>query len=124
MIQVSLKKVIKIKFMCCTEFCNIDGIAVDVRQVAALGQLKNTFGMGKREAEAVMQEVTVKIYRRMLAKAVQNGDLEAAPSKAMFLQNLCDTLQFDPAKAGEVHEGANFCQLSEPVSATYIYKSC
>ena len=76
-----------------------------MEQVAALGQLRNTFGMGKREAEDIMAEVTAKIYRRMLAKAVQSGDLDAAPSKAMFLQNLCDTLQFDPAKASEVHEG-------------------
>lgn len=74
-------------------------------QVPLLGQLKNTFGMGKREAEAVLQEVTVKVYRRMLAQAVQGGALEAAPSKAAYLQNLCDTLQFDPAKAGQVHEG-------------------
>lgn len=76
-----------------------------VDQVVALGQLRNTFGMGKREAEEVMLEVTVKIYRRMLAKAVQNGDLAAAPSKAVFLQNLCETLQFDPAKASAVHTG-------------------
>ncbi|KAG0587880.1 hypothetical protein KC19_2G198400 [Ceratodon purpureus] len=80
------------------------GGKLEENKVVALGQLRNTFGMGKREAESIMQEVTVKIYRRMLAKAVQNGDLDAAPSKAMFLQNLCDTLQFDPAKAGEVHE--------------------
>ncbi|XP_024401478.1 protein TIC110, chloroplastic [Physcomitrium patens] len=73
-------------------------------KVIALGQLRNTFGMGKREAEDVMQEVVVKIYRRLLAKAVQNGDLEAAPSKAVFLQNLCDTLKFDPTKASQIHE--------------------
>jgi len=79
------------------------GGRLEADKVVALGQLRNTFGMGKREAEEVMLEVTVKIYRRMLAKAVQNGDLDAAPSKAVFLQNLCETLQFDPAKASAVH---------------------
>lgn len=91
-----------------------------MEQVVALGQLRNTFGMGKREAEDIMQEVTVKIYRRMLAKAVQNGDLDAAPSKAMFLQNLCDTLQFDPVKAGEVHEG-NILKLARIYVIASLY---
>jgi hypothetical protein len=73
--------------------------------VVALGHLRNTFGMGKRESEDVLQEVTVKVYRRRLSQAVQGGDLDAAPSKAVFLQELCDTLQFDPEKAAQVHTG-------------------
>lgn len=73
-------------------------------KVAALNQLKNIFGLGKRESEAIMMDVASKVYRRLLAKAFSAGDLKAAESKAAFLQNLCDQLRFDPQKANEVHE--------------------
>lgn len=74
-------------------------------KVAALGKLKNVFALGNREAEDIMQEVSVKIYRKRLAQAaVVGGDLDKAPSKASFLQTLCDSLRFDPEKAKEVHE--------------------
>ncbi|KAL3700437.1 hypothetical protein R1sor_018459 [Riccia sorocarpa] len=73
-------------------------------KVESLGQLKNVFGMGNREADDILLEVTVKTYRRKLAQAVSSGELDAAPSKAVFLQKLCEELQFDPRKAGEVHE--------------------
>ena len=52
-----------------------------------------------------MLDVTSKVYRKRLAQAVTGGDLEAADSKASFLQNLCEELQFDPQKASEIHEG-------------------
>lgn len=70
-----------------------------------MNQLRNIFGLGKREAETVILDVTSKVYRKKLAQAVTRGDLEAADSKAAFLQNLCDELHFDPQKASEIHEG-------------------
>lgn len=73
-------------------------------KVAALNQLKNIFSLGNRETEQIMLEITTKVYRRRLSQVVGGGDLEAAPSKAVFLQNLCDELRFDPQKASEVHE--------------------
>ncbi|EFJ20681.1 hypothetical protein SELMODRAFT_443745 [Selaginella moellendorffii] len=69
-----------------------------------LAQLKNTFGIGNREADDIMLDITTKVYRRRLSLAVTDGDLDAATSKATFLQNLCNSLQFDPAKASKVHE--------------------
>lgn len=75
-------------------------------QIASLNQLKNIFGFGKREAEAITLEITSKVYRKRLAQAVSGGNLEMADSKAAFLQNLCDELHFDPEKASELHEGS------------------
>ncbi|XP_058747968.1 protein TIC110, chloroplastic [Vicia villosa] len=71
---------------------------------AALNQLKNIFGLGKREAEAILLDVTTKVYRKRLGQTVSSGELELADSKAAFLQNLCDELRFDPQKASELHE--------------------
>ncbi|KAK6938221.1 Protein TIC110, chloroplastic [Dillenia turbinata] len=73
-------------------------------KLAGLNHLKNIFGLGKREAEAIMLDVTSKVYRKRLAQAVSTGDLEAADSKAAYLQNLCDELHFDPQKASQIHE--------------------
>lgn len=68
-------------------------------------QLKNIFGLGNREAEAITLDVTSKVYRKRLSQAFNGGDLEAADSKAAFLQNLCEELHFDPQKASQIHEG-------------------
>ncbi|GMG98172.1 hypothetical protein Nepgr_000012 [Nepenthes gracilis] len=73
-------------------------------KLAALNQLRNIFGLGKREAESIILDVTSKVYRKQLIQAVSGGKLEAVDSKAAFLQNLCDQLQFDPEKASEIHE--------------------
>jgi hypothetical protein len=67
--------------------------------------LKNIFGLGNRQAEAITLDITSKVYRKRLSQAVTGGDLETADSKATFLQNLCDELHFDPQKASEIHEG-------------------
>ncbi|KAJ7564728.1 hypothetical protein O6H91_02G030900 [Diphasiastrum complanatum] len=78
--------------------------SLEQEKVNALSQLKNIFGLGNREAESIMLDVTIKVYRRRLSQAVTGGELEAAPSKAVFLQNLCDSLHFDPENASKVHE--------------------
>lgn len=73
-------------------------------KLAALGQLRNIFGLGKKEAESITIDVTSKVYRKRLAESVTGGVLQAAESKAAFLQNLCEELHFDTEKAVEIHE--------------------
>ncbi|RZB50828.1 protein TIC110, chloroplastic-like [Glycine soja] len=73
-------------------------------KVAALNLLRKFFGLGKREAEAIMLDVTSRVYRKKLAQAVSGGSLEMTDSKETFLQKLCDELHFDPQKACEIHE--------------------
>ncbi|CAI0399640.1 unnamed protein product [Linum tenue] len=82
----------------------LSGGQMEDSKVASLNQLKNIFGLGKRESEAITLEVTSKVYRKRLSQAVSGGDLEVADSKAAFLQNLCEELHFDPLKAKEIHE--------------------
>ncbi|CAL0317757.1 unnamed protein product [Lupinus luteus] len=82
----------------------LSGGRMEDNKLAALNQLRNIFGFGKREAEAVSLDVTSKVYRKRLGQAVSSGELEVADSKAKFLQNLCDELHFDPQKASELHE--------------------
>lgn len=77
---------------------------MEENKLAALNQLKNIFGLGKRQAEAITLDITSKVYRKRLSQAVTGGDLEMADSKAAFLQNVCDELHFDPQKASEIHE--------------------
>lgn len=54
-----------------------------------------------------MLEITTKIYRKRLSQAVSSGDLEIATSKAAFLQNLCEEIQFESEKASQIHEGSD-----------------
>ncbi|OVA12664.1 hypothetical protein BVC80_9017g17 [Macleaya cordata] len=89
---------------------------IEESKLVSLNHLKNIFGLGKREAEAIMMEVTSKVYRRRLSQAVSSGDLEAADSKAAFLQNLCDELHFDPQKASEIHEEIYRQKLQQSVA--------
>ncbi|CAN4115766.1 unnamed protein product [Withania somnifera] len=56
------------------------------------------------EADTITLDVTSKVYRKRLAQAVTSGELEAAGSKAAYLQNICEELNFDPQKALEIHE--------------------
>ncbi|WVZ59445.1 hypothetical protein U9M48_009585 [Paspalum notatum var. saurae] len=79
-----------------------DGI-VDEEKLAPLNELRNIFGLGKREAEGILSDVKAQIYRRTIAK-VFNTELASVPSKAAFLQILCEKLQFDPELASKMHE--------------------
>ncbi|CAN6460258.1 unnamed protein product [Victoria cruziana] len=89
---------------------------IEENELTALNHLRNIFGLGKRETEAIMFDVTSKAYRRRLSQAVTRGDLEIASSKAAFLQNLCDELRFDPQKASEIHEDIYRQKLQHAVS--------
>ncbi|KAG5224980.1 chloroplast inner envelope family protein [Salix suchowensis] len=82
----------------------LSGGRMEEHKLAALNQLKNIFGLGKREAESITLDITSKVYRKRLAQGVSSGDLEFSDSKAAFLQNLCEELHFDPQKATEIHE--------------------
>jgi hypothetical protein len=73
-------------------------------QLAPLNELRNIIGLGKREAEGILSDVKALIYRRTLAK-VFNTELASVPSKAAYLQILCEKLQFDPELASKMHEG-------------------
>lgn len=77
---------------------------LEENKARTLSQLRNVFGLGKREAETITLDVTSKVYRKRLSQAVSSGDLEAADSKALYLQNICEELYFDPEKASEIHE--------------------
>lgn len=83
---------------------SLSGGRMEENKLAALNQLRNIFGLGKRESEAITIDVTSKVYRKRLGQAVSVGALEAADSKASFLQSLCEELHFDPQKASEIHE--------------------
>lgn len=83
-------------------------------QVAELALLKNIFGLGNKEADALTLEVTARVYRRRLRAAVQDGTLENAASKAEFLEQLCDDIRLDPDQAFKINEGrqaVSFCRL-------------
>ncbi|PIN19551.1 hypothetical protein CDL12_07782 [Handroanthus impetiginosus] len=82
----------------------VSGGRMEENKLAALGQLRNILGLGRRESESISLEVTSQVYRRRLQQAVSSGDLINADSKAAYLQNLCEELQFDPEKATEIHE--------------------
>nr|XP_043635494.1 protein TIC110, chloroplastic [Erigeron canadensis] len=83
---------------------SLSGGRMEKDKLATLSQLRNIFGLGKREAESIAIDVTSKVYRKLLAESVTGGALEAADSKAAFLQNLCEQLHFDTEKAIEIHE--------------------
>ncbi|KAK1695098.1 hypothetical protein QYE76_011795 [Lolium multiflorum] len=76
---------------------------LDNEKLTPLNDLRNIFGLGKREAESIISDVKSQAYRKRLAKCF-NSDLAAAPSKASFLQNLCEELHFDPELASKMHE--------------------
>ncbi|KAL9251913.1 TIC110, chloroplastic-like protein [Drosera capensis] len=82
----------------------LSGGFIEENKLADMNQLKPIFGLGEQEVEAIALDVTSKTYRRQLSQAVSSGELEAADSKAVFLQNLCDRLLLDPEKASKIHE--------------------
>jgi hypothetical protein len=71
---------------------------------AEAGALKVLFGMGNKEAEDVVIDVTTTVYREQLRDAVKSGALDAAESPAAVLQSICEKLQFPPETAAEVNK--------------------
>lgn len=89
---------------------------LEENKLVALGQLRNIFGLGRREAESITLDITSKVYRKRLAQAVTSGDLVVADSKAAYLQNLCEELHFDPEKAIVIHEDIYRQKLQQAVT--------
>ena len=89
----------------------------------ALGRLRNLFGLGTKEADAVELAITSTVYRQFLANAVTSGELEAAESKAAYLEDLCDNLNLDPEEAFKIHEG-NFILLLFSVIFPHPWLMC
>ncbi|KAG0472684.1 hypothetical protein HPP92_014541, partial [Vanilla planifolia] len=89
---------------------------LEEKKLVALKKLKNIFGLGIREGDAILLDITTKVYRKRLSQAVSGGDLESASSKAAYLQNLCDELHFDPEKASKIHEEIYRQKLQQYVS--------
>ncbi|KHG09192.1 chloroplast protein [Gossypium arboreum] len=95
---------------------SLSGGRMEKDKLTALNQLRNILGLGNKEAEAIILDVTSKVYQKRLSEAFQGGDLEMADSKAAFLQNLCEELHFDPQKASQIHEEIYRKKLQQCVS--------
>ncbi|XWS71924.1 hypothetical protein CRYUN_Cryun03dG0180200 [Craigia yunnanensis] len=95
---------------------SLSGGCMEKNKLIALNQLRIILGLGNKEAEAIILDVTSKVYQKRLSEAFQSGDLEMADSKAAFLQNLCEELHFDPEKASEVHEEIYWKKLQQCVA--------
>lgn len=89
-----------------------DGQFTDACQ-ATLGELRTTFGMGAKEADAIVADVSLKVYRMALRKGLADGTLAAAASPARFLQELCDALKFPPPAAEGVNNELYRARLEE-----------
>jgi hypothetical protein len=77
--------------------------AVSEETLQRAGELRTAFGMGAKEADAIVADVTTKVYRIVLKKQLEEGVLAAASSPARALQALCDALRFAPPSAEAVN---------------------
>ncbi|XP_051113246.1 protein TIC110, chloroplastic [Andrographis paniculata] len=94
----------------------LSGGRMEEIKLVALNQLRNVFGLGRREAESIALEVTSQAYRRRLQLAVSTGDLLRSDSKAAYLQQLCEELRFDPEMAVKIHEDTYRRKLQQLVA--------
>jgi hypothetical protein len=85
-----------------TQGCEEGTFSAELKENA--GALKVLFGMGNKEAEDVVIDVTTKVYREQLRDAVKSGALDNAESPAAVLQKICEALQFPPEIAAEVNK--------------------
>ena len=60
------------------------------------GDLRLCFALGAKEADAIVTDVSTKVYRLVLKKALADGSLAAAASPARALGAMCDALRFPP----------------------------
>ena len=85
-----------------TQGCEEGEFSAELKQEA--GALKTLFGLGNKEAEGVVLDVTTKVYREQLREAVKSGALDNAESPAAVLQSICEKLQFPPEVAADVNK--------------------
>ncbi|PNW77802.1 hypothetical protein CHLRE_10g452450v5 [Chlamydomonas reinhardtii] len=70
---------------------------------AEAAELATVMCMGAKETQGLRDEVSAKLYRRLLKEEVTSGRLDAAGSPASVLQQLCDKVRFRPEAALELH---------------------
>ena len=80
-----------------------DGAFTDALERDAV-DLRTIMGLGSKEAAGIEADVKEKAYRRLLREEVTSGRLDAAPSKAEVLGDLCERVRFDPDVAKQLHE--------------------
>ena len=80
----------------------------------ALGQLEG------EATERALGEVVAKAYRTALARAYADGGLEAAESQAAWLQDLCQSYNFDAAKALKMHEDIYRGKMAKLLDKGYL----
>ena len=85
-----------------TQGCEKGEFSAELKEEA--GALKVLFGMGNKEAEGIVLDVTTKVYREQLREAVKSGALDNAESPAAVLQSICEKLQFPPEVAADVNK--------------------
>ena len=68
-----------------------------------VSNLQQTLALGTKEANSLRDEISSKVYRRLLREEVTSGRLDAAASKAAVLQELCERLKFNPEAASALH---------------------
>ncbi|CAL8468289.1 g7829 [Coccomyxa elongata] len=69
-----------------------------------LADAQKLLALGPREAEDIRSEIVSKTYKRLLREEFASGRLDAAPSKAEVLGQLCDRLNFDDEAAAQLHK--------------------
>ena len=80
------------------------------------GDLRLCFALGAKEADAIVTDVSTKVYRLVLKKALADGSLAAAASPARALGAMCDALRFPPQSAEVVHLELYRTRLEEAVA--------
>ena len=84
--------------------------------LARAGDLRLCFALGAKEADAIVSDVSTKVYRIVLKKALADGSLAAAASPARALSAMCDALRFPPQSAEAVHLELYRTRLEEAVA--------
>ncbi|EFJ41589.1 hypothetical protein VOLCADRAFT_98450 [Volvox carteri f. nagariensis] len=84
---------------------------------ADAAELATIMCMGAKETQALRDEVSAKLYRRLLKEEVTSGRLDSATSPASVLQSLCDKVRFRPEAALELHRQLYKAKLSALLEA-------
>jgi hypothetical protein len=91
--------------------------------LARAGDLRLCFALGVKEADAIVSDVSTKVYRIVLKKALADGSLAAAASPARALGAMCDALRFPPQSAEAVHLELYRTRLEEAVAGGQLSES-
>ncbi|GLC39997.1 hypothetical protein PLESTB_000120100 [Pleodorina starrii] len=84
---------------------------------ADAAELATILCLGAKETQALRDEVSAKLYRRLLKEEVTSGRLDAAASPAGVLQTLCDRVRFRPEAALELHRQLYKAKMSSLLEA-------